>query len=128
MNRRVLLVEDDAHTAAFARAALRRHVNLGMTHVATIADALTAIRNGVFELIVLDLNLPDADGVQAVHAIRAATTLPILVSSSAHERESASIEAGATAFLPKVDEDAPTFAQAVQSLLGSHTPPPQTAV
>lgn len=115
--RRVLLVEDDAHTAAFARAVFRREIGANVVHAPTLAEALAQVQQHAFDLIVLDLNLPDADGVQAVERVRGATTLPILVSSSAHERERASLDAGANAFLPKADYDAQGFADAVRAVL-----------
>ena len=69
-----------------------------------LADALEHLgRSEPPGLVVLDLNLPDVDGVDGLVRLRAAADVPVLiVSSMADDRVIASVmEAGASGFVPK---------------------------
>jgi DNA-binding response OmpR family regulator len=63
---RVLLVEDDARVAAALAAALRRRGH-EVIHTPTAAAALAA---DPVDLVLLDLNLPDGDGIDVCRALR----------------------------------------------------------
>jgi DNA-binding response OmpR family regulator len=63
---RILLVEDDMRVATALQAALRRR-GYEVQHAATAAAALEA---GPCDLVLLDLNLPDGDGVQVCRELR----------------------------------------------------------
>ncbi len=87
----VLLVEDDAPTrdgvATFLRARGIR--------VVEAADARAALRRweeGRPDVVILDLGLPDVDGVSVIRRVRREATTPILV-LSARDREASKIEA-----------------------------------
>src|SRR5512141_2699516 len=75
----VLLVEDEPAVAQPLSAALRREGYL--TDVcATGADALAAVGGHRYELVVLDLGLPDMDGITVCRRLREAEpVLPVLV-------------------------------------------------
>ncbi len=63
---RVLLVEDDARVAAALAAALRRRGH-EVIHCPTATAALAA---DPVDLVLLDLNLPDGDGIDVCRALR----------------------------------------------------------
>ena len=63
---RVLLVEDDAHVAAALRSALQRR-GYEVVHATTAAQALDAAQ---VDLVLLDLGLPDADGLDVCRELR----------------------------------------------------------
>ena len=70
----------------------------------TIAQALGALGDGVFDAILLDLNLPDAEGLDGLLRVRAlAGDAPILVISALDDARvvAAVIEAGAAGFVRK---------------------------
>lgn len=78
----ILLVEDDDRIAAALRPALHRH---GMT-----TTRLSRGRGAVDELagvdvVLLDLGLPDVDGVDVCRAIRAVSEVPVIVVSARGE-------------------------------------------
>jgi DNA-binding response OmpR family regulator len=76
---RVLVVEDDDGIAEPLVRALQRE-GYDTVRVATGADATRAAGAGPIDLVVLDLGLPDVDGVSVCRALRQAdASLPILV-------------------------------------------------
>ena len=71
---------------------------------ATLQDALDMIgASSAPDVIVLDLNLPDVNGLDGLIRLRNATTAPIIVVSSMAENRviSSVIHAGASGFVPK---------------------------
>lgn len=78
----ILLVEDDDRIAAALRPALHRH---GMTttrlaHGRGAVDHLAGV-----DVVLLDLGLPDIDGVDVCRAIRAVSEVPVIVVSARGE-------------------------------------------
>lgn len=66
----VLLVEDDFHTQMM----LRRYLILAGHEVfvePTLAGALAMLRTGHYRHVILDLSLPDGDGIELIKEIRA---------------------------------------------------------
>jgi len=89
---RVLVVDDEPAILRFLRASLESQGYI----VTTAADARTAldlIRKKAADLAVLDLGLPDMDGLDVVRQIRKdGETLPVIILSS-RENESAKVAA-----------------------------------
>ena len=80
---KILLVEDNADDAEFLRACLA-HYNRSatLTRAGLISDAVTALEKERFDVVLLDLNLPDGRGVECVERVREADDLiPIVVLS-----------------------------------------------
>jgi len=83
---RVLLVEDNDIDAMVAQAAVEKAA-LGPTEVVradTLAKGLGCIRAADFDLVLLDLNLPDSQGVETLERMRLATPRPIIVITAEH--------------------------------------------
>lgn len=80
----ILIVEDESSIASFVALYLK---NAGFTvqTVATGGEALTAVGSKPPSLIVLDLMLPDMDGIEVCRRIRAASDLPILMLTARDE-------------------------------------------
>jgi DNA-binding response OmpR family regulator len=78
----ILLVEDDDRIAAALRPALHRH-GIATTRLATGRDAVHHLA-GV-DVVLLDLGLPDVDGVDVCRAIREASDVPVIVVSARGE-------------------------------------------
>jgi DNA-binding response OmpR family regulator len=79
---RILLVEDDDRVAAALRPALRRH---GMSMVRLSAGRDVVAHLGEVDVVLLDLGLPDMDGVDVCRAIRDTSDLPIIIVSARGE-------------------------------------------
>ncbi len=70
----------------------------------TLSDALTAIRDDSVQVVLLDLNLPDSDGLETLESVReAAPDLPVVVLTGNVEPglQQACLAAGAREFVPK---------------------------
>ena len=78
----LLLVEDDPDHAFLVRRRLADHGALGLqvVHLTTAAAATARLEAGGVRCVLLDLSLPDAQGMQALHALRAVDeSVPIVV-------------------------------------------------
>jgi len=98
----ILIVEDDAETRHQV-ASLLEHHDYRVTEAADAEAALAEFAATKPDLILLDLGLPDRDGLVVVEHVRAAGTTPILV-LSARDREVdkvLALEAGADDYLTK---------------------------
>jgi len=98
----ILLVEDEASIASFVSMYLK---NAGYTvrTAATGADALAQVVTETPDLIVLDLMLPDIDGVEICRRIRQRSDLPILMLTARDEDvdKIIGLEVGADDYLTK---------------------------
>jgi len=80
----ILVVEDESSIASFVSLYLK---NAGFTvrTSATGGDALASVRSDSPTLIVLDLMLPDIDGIEVCRRIRATSDVPILMLTARDE-------------------------------------------
>jgi len=100
---RILIAEDEERIASFLQKGLRAN---GFT--TTVAEggrkALALARSGEFDLLILDLGLPDLDGLAVLRALRqVGDRLPVLILTA---RDSVSdtvagLEGGADDYMPK---------------------------
>ena len=65
----ILIVEDEERITTFVQRGLRA-AGYAATIAPTGADALRLVRTGAFELIVLDIGLPDMDGFELLRVLR----------------------------------------------------------
>ncbi|MFN3932132.1 MAG: CHASE3 domain-containing protein [Brevundimonas sp.] len=81
---RLLIVEDDADAAEVLREMLEGD-GFAADVASTAREALTAARTGVYSALLVDLQLPDADGIGLIRALRArpaTRALPVVVVSA----------------------------------------------
>ena len=98
----ILLVEDDEPTRRSIATFLRGHDH-PVSEAGDAAAALTAWGHGRPDLIVLDLGLPDQDGLSVIRHVRGEAATPILV-LSARDRETdkvAALDLGADDYVTK---------------------------
>jgi diguanylate cyclase (GGDEF)-like protein len=85
MTMKLLLVEDNPDDAEFLAASLRRcqqSEDVDLQHVTSLAEADRVLRGEGFDVVLLDLQLPDGSGMTCVDAIQKADpALPIVVLS-----------------------------------------------
>ncbi|HXI21809.1 MAG TPA: response regulator [Gemmatimonadales bacterium] len=98
----VLLIEDEPAMRTFLRAALATQT-CELVEAPTAREGLAQAAGRNPDLILLDLGLPDSDGLQVTRRIREWSTTPILViSARGQERDKiAALDAGADDYLTK---------------------------
>jgi two-component system response regulator MprA len=99
---RVLVVEDDEEIADVLRRSLRQEGHEVRTAVDG-EEALTAARDFVPDMVVLDLGLPKLDGVEVCRRLRSDSDVPILILTARVETEDRvrGLDAGADDYLVK---------------------------
>ena len=98
----ILVVEDDSGIAQFVAASLGA-AGLRPRRCCTVRDAQREIAARSPDLVILDLGLPDEDGVAFIGRLRTGSAVPVLV-LSARSQESdkiAALDAGADDYLTK---------------------------
>jgi diguanylate cyclase (GGDEF)-like protein len=104
----ILLVEDNPGDVYLFREAMREGYdsNFDLTHCATLALALKRLAEASPDVIVLDLGLPDALGIEVVRRARAAAPSVPLVVLTSRDDEYLGVQAlhdGAQDYLTKAD-------------------------
>ncbi|MFP5414256.1 MAG: response regulator [Gammaproteobacteria bacterium] len=100
---RLLLVEDDRSLAAGLSLALRNK-GFAVNHVARGDHALLAVRTDPPDLMILDLGLPDMDGLDVLRQLRSTNrTLPVLILTARDttSEKIAGLDLGADDYLAK---------------------------
>jgi len=98
----ILVVEDEA--------AIRRFVRLALGAEGHTVHEADSVARGLIEagtrrpdLVVLDLGLPDGDGIEVIHGLRRWSTVPVIVLSARSQEADkiAALDAGADDYLVK---------------------------
>jgi PAS domain S-box-containing protein len=79
---RVLVVEDNQADVDLIREALSdtKFVNFQIDSVSRLSEALARLKNTGIDLILLDLGLPDSQGLETYHKLREATShIPVII-------------------------------------------------
>ena len=98
----VLVIEDEPQIRRFLRATLQAH-GYRLLEAETGRDGLTQTAMHQPELVILDLGLPDLDGLEVTRRLREWTTVPILVLSARGQETDkvVALDAGADDYLTK---------------------------
>ncbi|HEX2292853.1 MAG TPA: response regulator transcription factor [Gaiellaceae bacterium] len=100
---RILIVEDEARIASFVEKGLRAN-GFATEVTGEASSALTLARAGSFDLVILDLGLPDKDGLDVLRELRASeVAVPVIILTA---RDSVSdrvvgLEGGADDYITK---------------------------
>ncbi len=78
MEQKILIVDDDRQVTSFLERFFKRH-GFHASTASTSGELFDAIQNETFDLIVLDLMLPDEDGFEAVKRIRNKLETPVIM-------------------------------------------------
>lgn len=99
---RVLVVDDEAPIRRYLRAALGAQ-GLTVYESASGLEAITAVLNHRPDIIILDLGLPDIDGIEVTRRLREWSQTPIIILSvrEAEQDKIAALDAGADDYLTK---------------------------
>lgn len=98
----VLLVDDDARLADLLKTYLEGH-GFTLTAAPNVQEGLRRLRAQGFDIILLDIMLPDGDGLDVCRKIRSSSSVPIimLTARGADEDKIIGLELGADDYLAK---------------------------
>jgi len=102
----ILVVDDSKVMRDMIVACLRAVPGATFVHATTGLEAIERLSLAPFDLMVLDLNMPDVGGIEVLEFVRAQDrlrSLPVLIVTTRGDDESKErvLRAGATAFLAK---------------------------
>jgi two-component system, OmpR family, KDP operon response regulator KdpE len=99
---RILIVEDEAPIRRFLRLALEAEGHL-VSEAATARDGIALAAKEAPAVMILDLGLPDADGITVLKAVREWSQMPVLILSvrSDEAGKIAGFDAGAQDYVTK---------------------------
>jgi two-component system, chemotaxis family, chemotaxis protein CheY len=102
----VLVVDDSMVMRQMVVACLRARDQLVFTHAASGLEAIERLSLSPFDLVVLDLNMPDIGGIEVLEFMRGQanlSALPVLVVTTRGDESSRNkaLAAGASAFMTK---------------------------
>lgn len=102
MRLKVLVVEDDREIRAMMQSSLAVE-GFDVQTAVSLSEARALLQHAPPDVIVLDLGLPDGDGVELVQQVRQHQTLPILIVSARHQetQKIRMLDAGADDYLVK---------------------------
>jgi len=98
----VLIIEDEPQMRRFLRATLRAH-DYQVVEAATAREGMAQAAGRNPEIVLLDLGLPDRDGLEVARALRASARTPIIVLSARGQEHDkvAALDHGADDYLTK---------------------------
>jgi signal transduction histidine kinase len=110
----VLLVEDNPADAELLSVRLEGSAGtpLRLVQVGSVAEARSALRHSIVDVVILDLSLPDAQGLVALYQILpAAPGVPVIVLTGSADQSLAleALRAGAQDYVVKPSPDGPTL-------------------
>ena len=99
---RILVVDDDLHIRRLLQGTLERG-GYEVVEATTAAEALTQTNHAQPDAILLDLGLPDRDGLEIIQLLRKQTAAPILIVSArdATDQKVAALDLGADDYVTK---------------------------
>lgn len=98
----VLIIEDEENICNFIKTSLRPQ-GYKITTAATAAEGLSIVNSGGCDLVLLDLGLPDEDGMSFISKIRRSDSTPIIVLSARTQENDkvTALDAGANDYITK---------------------------
>lgn len=98
----ILLIEDEKNICNFIATTLRTQ-DYKVSFASDAANGLSLAASACPDLILLDLGLPDMDGIDVIHSIRKWSNIPIIViSARTQEKEKVeALDAGADDYITK---------------------------
>jgi two-component system, OmpR family, catabolic regulation response regulator CreB len=128
MEKRILLVEDDAQfreafTSALKLALAPEQLDVGFVEAGSLAEARARLREGGLDAALIDVTLPDGNGLDLVREINDGAVIPTLVLTAGldHAVATQAVEAGAQGAQSKV-VSMPETVEAIKLLTNAEPP------
>lgn len=129
LKQKVLIVEDEASIKSFMAAVLSAN-HYEVISASTGAQAYGMITSHCPDVVLLDLGLPDMDGLQIIRSVREWSHLPIIVvSARTHERDKvAALDLGADDYIVKPFGTSELLARIRTAIRHTRTPLPNSDI
>lgn len=107
---RILMIEDDEEDAFILKKIIQKIPDCDFTliHTTTLAEGRNKLKEEYFDLIFLDLNLPDSNGIVTYYTIKNAYPVyPVIILTGLSDEDLAlhAIKEGAMDYIPKSEVD-----------------------
>lgn len=98
----ILMIEDDSELAQLLQIRLQKE-NIKVTIALTPLEGLSLFQTNSYDLLVLDLSLPQMDGIEICRLIRQESDIPIIISSARSDirDKMMGFSSGADDYIPK---------------------------
>jgi len=122
---RALLIEDDPYIARLIRQMLDkvRDISFDLVHADCLSSGLEYLEDEHFVIILLDLGLPDSNGIKTLNKVYAqASDIPIIVFTGQDDETLGvnAVKAGAEDYLIKGQTDSKSLVRAIRYAVGRH--------
>ena len=122
---RLLLVEDDPEDSRRLSRALELadNIRFEISHAAQVEDALQELRDGDYDVVLLDLSLPEGEGIDALARARLATSsVPFVVMTSRDDETEAlrALRFGAQDYVVKGESNPQLLVRAIRYAVERH--------
>ena len=126
-HQKLLLIEDDEHYAELVSRLLKAPeasslpVNIEVTWVQYLRDGLRELSAKTFDIVLLDLRLPDSSGLDSIPKLQDAdpdVAIVVLTGTNDEALAMEAVRAGAQDFLTKYDLNAPNLIRSLRYALG----------
>jgi len=99
---KIIMIEDDEDITSLLTQNLERY-NMNVTGFELPLDALHHLETNRYDLLILDLSLPQMDGMEVFKNVRAQSDMPVIISSARSDLNDKvnALELGADDYLPK---------------------------
>lgn len=125
MKKRVLILNNDLNTAKEIKYGLQSE-STDAYYADSVQDALSILKRYPVQLIIMDIDLAEIDGLALIEAMRSCKTVPILVLSSNNEEKAqiSAIKAGADVVMEKENTSLEYLLVQAEALMRRHAMPP----
>ena len=125
----VLVVDDEPQIRRALRTSLEAH-GFHVELAGTGGEAVVAAADGTADAVLLDLGLPDLDGVEVIRRIRSFSDVPVIVVSVREEQAQkvAALDAGADDYVTKPFGMPEVLARVRATIRRSHPGPPESPI
>ena len=98
----ILAVDDEPFNLDLIEAAFLDYENIQITNASSGQEALDLVNSTKFDVVLLDINMPNMDGIEVLKKIRDKfSQLPVLMVTANTEKESEALSLGASDFIAK---------------------------
>jgi signal transduction histidine kinase len=120
----ILLIEDNDEVALLIDELLKKSssASFALTRVPSLSEGLRKLQASGVDLVLLDLSLPDSEGIETVRAVRRAARIPVVVLTGSDDDRLAfsSMDEGVQDYLVKGQVDTQTIVRAIRYALSRH--------